>query len=284
MKNYVNDKVFFKSLSERDKIIKEINETSTEQLFERGGLSDLYKKCKKIVIEKYNNNKIKNLTEEEKEIFKKAINYIHGKIPNNQTMIRVVPQCEIKKYITFKYDLRSFMIREVDFNNITSINRYKNKSEALINCLALNYPESNFKKEDRYIGVLRARLPKFCIRTPISEAGIDCMKNQGSLIIKEMEGFYTGVGFTAHEDGVMEFYVSISNDVNVTEGTFPINAFYTDIFLIDKFSDEKFLFASYDNETYEGQNMFDKFMIKCENDKVVKQVANELKLEDYLFE
>jgi len=48
--------------------------------------------------------------------FEKAINYIHKLLPDTLSMIRVVPESEIGKYLSFEYDLYKYMIRKADFD------------------------------------------------------------------------------------------------------------------------------------------------------------------------
>jgi hypothetical protein len=184
------------------------------------------------------------LNDNEKEVLCTYLVVLGEAIKHDCKMCKAIPSSQIKDVIELKRDLSGYFAREADIKYLlTGKSDYFN---ALYNELRLDYPDSKFEKNDRYIGVLEVDLPKFSLRTPLT-SGATKGKLTERYVIKEFPEPYSGIGITASQYGIPEFYISINNDGS---GDFPQESFSSDLFIIGHDSQIMKL-ASYDSGDFD---------------------------------
>lgn len=205
---------------------------------------------------------------DEKYIFMRYITVLYSALKSDCTMAKVVPQSEIKYYLELKRGFKGCFTRYADFKSL--ISNSNDNFMTIFNDLRLDYKGTEFNPEkDEYMGLVVSTLTNFSVRVPALEEFANSLNGyEKRVAISKDEMPFAGIGFTASEFGIPEFYISITNDKSDRFGAFPIEAFSSKFYLIQHNS-EIIDFASFDCGDYEVASD-DKFIING----IHKEVAN----------
>lgn len=266
---------------------KKINETPFFDILEK----NLSKKVLNIIHNKFGYRQIR-LSKEENLILLDARNALQDSLKCNTVMCKVLPIKYIRSYLSTNYEFSNCMLRKGDLKYLIDNNFDKNIVTTLYNSLRLDYSGSEFKKCKKMV-ILEVKLSSFANRIPLNSKYFDKRKDT---ILHNNPFPYLGNGYTSNIHGIPEFYVTISNEISsyvtasgailkVGYGKFPIMAFDVDLFVADREANEIVKIASYNCDTIEGQNIYDKFSKynSTNNFELRNKIIFDYHLEDLLF-
>lgn len=270
------DRDKFKVMSQKSsKEDDQINNTHSLELLDNNQANGV-----KYVLKKYSNIFSNYMEDRDKVILLQAREEIQRRLPQRILMCKVIPMQDLNKYLNFNYNIGTFMFRKADITYMQENSYYTNVVDMFYNCLRLDYEKSMFIECNR-MAIIELEIKNYSGRVPLNARTYNEF-NENKIEINKGTP-YTGIGWTLHECGVPEFYVTISENSgnrNADYDKFPLFSFYAKVYIADKETNKIMQIARYDNDTYVGKLMFNKFEKCCtKEDKLdVDRIIKEEKL------
>lgn len=271
------DRDKFKVISQKSsKEDDQINNTHSLELLDNNQANSV-----KYILKKYSNIFSNYMEDRDKVILLQAREEIQRRLPQRILMCKVIPMQDLNKYLNFNYNVGTFMFRKADIAYMQENSHYTNVVDMFYNCLRLDYEKSMFVKCNR-MAIIELKIENNSGQVPLNARTYNDF-NENKIEINNGTP-YTGIGWTLHECGIPEFYVTISENSENSNAEdydkFPLFSFNTKVYIVDKATNKIMQIARYDNDTYDGKLMFNKFEKCCtKEDKLdVDRIIREEKL------